>query len=392
MDFVFSPEDEAFRREVREFYQRELPPDWYGGYDERDTQIAFIKGVRKKLAHRGWLTMSWPRQYGGQEAPITRQLVFADESAYYRFTAREAGVTYLGPAIMRHGTEEQKQRFLGPISRAEVDFHQGFSEPDAGSDLAGLKTRAWRDGDDFIIQGQKVWGGHINVSQYSFLLARTDPNVPKHKGISFFVIPAKTPGIKYEEFENLAGGTQNLVYYDSCRVPARECLIGEENQGWYIATTVLNNERTAIEHAASGQRFLEELVQWWREQGPHPPQAGPSQTIRHRLAEIAIEIAVTRMLAYRIGWLQSIGQSPTFEASQVKIFGSEMTQRFAHVAGAMLGLYAQIDRKTAVARHVHVSGRVEHLIRQQPMFSLVGGANEIQRNLIAGRGLGLPRA
>ncbi len=392
MDFVFSPEDEAFRKEVKAFYEGVLPKDWYGGYDERDTVHSFIKDVRKKLAQKGWLTMSWPKQYGGQEAPITRQLVFADESAYHRFQARDAGVTYLGPAIMKHGTEEQKQRFLGPISRAEVDFHQGFSEPDAGSDLAGLKTRAKRDGDFYVIEGTKIWGGHINVSNYSFLLARTDPNAPKHKGISFFVIPADSKGIRYEEFGNLAGGKQNIVYYDQCRVLARECLIGEENQGWYIATTVLNNERTAIEHAAAGKRFLEELVAWWRQQGRHERADGPNEAVKHRLAQIAIDLEVTKMLAYRIGWLQSIGQTPTFEASQVKIFGSEMTQRFAHVAGAMLGLYAQIDRQTAKRPYVYVSGRVEHLMRQQFMFSIVGGANEIQRGIIANRGLGLPRA
>ena len=389
MHIAFSKEDETFRQEVRDFYQQELPGEWYGGYDERDTMVKFITDVRKKLARKGWLTMAWPKEYGGQEAPITRQLIFAEESAYFRFTARDSGVGYLGPAIMRHGTDEQKERFLGPISRAEIAFHQGFSEPDAGSDLAGLTTRAERDGDEFIINGQKIWGGHIDVSDYSFLLARSDQNAPKHKGISFFVIPADTQGIKFEEFGNLAGGKQNVVYYDNCRVPARECLIGEENQGWYIATTVLNHERTVIEHAASGMRLMEDLVRLWRDRGLHEGSDGP---VRHALAEVAIEIEVCKMLAYRIGWLQSIGEAPSFEASQVKIFGSEMTQRFAHVAGRALGLYAQIDRFTENKHHVLADGRVEHMIRQQPMFSLVGGANEIQRNIIATRGLGLPRS
>ena len=392
MRFAFTAEDEAFRGEVIDFYKSELSPEWYGGYDERDTMHEYIKGVRQKLARRGWLTMAWPKEYGGQAAPISRQLIFAEESAYHRFNARDAGVGYLGPAIMRHGTEEQKQRFLGPISRAEISFHQGFSEPDAGSDLASLTTKATRDGDDFVINGQKVWGGHLNVCDYSFLLARSDPDAPKHKGISFLVIPSDTPGLKYEEFENLAGGTQNVVYYDNCRVPVQECLIGEENQGWYIATTVLNNERTVIEHAATGKRLLEELADLWRQQGRREASDGPTAAVRHRLAEAAIEIEVCRMLAYRIGWLQSIGETPSFEASEVKIFGSEMTQRFAHIAGQMLGLYAQLDRQSRPQRYVQVEGRVEALIRQNPMFSLVGGANEIQRNIIATRGLGLPRA
>ncbi len=391
MEFVFSADDEAFRKEVKDFYNSELPRDWYGGYDEMDTHHEFIRTVRRKLAARGWLTMSWPKEYGGQDAPQSRQLIFAEESAYYRFHARDAGVGYLGPAIMRHGTEEQKRRLLGPISKAEIEFHQGFSEPNAGSDLAGLTTRAWRDGDDFVIEGQKVWGGHVNIAEYSFLLARTNPDVPKHKGISMFVIPAKTPGLKYEVFGNLAGGRQNLVYYDKCRAPARESLIGEQDQGWYIATTLLNHERTVVEHAASGRRFLEEIVQFWHEKGRQNRNDAPNQVVRHKLAQVAIEIEVCRTLAYRIGWLQSKGEQPTFEASEVKIFGSEMTQRFAHVVGTMLGLYAQVDRTTTQREYVFLSGRGEHLIRQQPMFSLIGGANEIQRNLIAGRGLGLPR-
>ncbi|MBI3743015.1 MAG: acyl-CoA dehydrogenase family protein [Chloroflexi bacterium] len=391
MDFVFSPQDEAFRAEVRDFYRKELPATWYGGYDERDTLIQFIKGVRKKLATKGWLTMAWPKEYGGSDAPVTQQLVFAEESAYWRFNARDAGIGYLGPAIMKHGTEEQKQRFLGPIARAEISFHQGFSEPNAGSDLAGLTTRAQRDGDFFTVNGQKIWGGHLDVYEYSFFLARTNPDVPKHKGISFFVIPSSTKGLKYEKFGNLAGGEQMIVYYDNCRVPARESLIGEENQGWYIATTVLNHERTVIEHAASGIRMLEELVALWKQQNRGRRLDGPNLAVKHKLAQAAIELEVCRMLAYRIGWLQQIGQSPTFEASQVKIFGSEMTQRFSHIAGNMLGLYAQMDRK-GDRRHLFLDGRVEHLIRQQIMFSIVGGANEIQRNVIAGRGLGLPRA
>ena len=286
--------------------------------------------------------------------PNHRQLIFAEESAYYRFSARDQGVGFLGPAIWMHGTEEQKERFLGPISRADVAFHQGFSEPDAGSDLAGLRTQARRDGDDFVI-------------------------------------PADTPGIRYEEFGNLAGGMQNVVYYDNCRVNARDCLIGEENQGWYIATTVLNHERTVVEHAPTAKRQIEDLIKVWLDFGwsaADPVRAN----VRHRLAQMAIEAEVCLMLAYRIGWLQSVGHQPTYEASQVKIFGSEMTQRMAHTAGAMLGLYAQIERHTAKRGYVLADGRVEHLIRMQLMYSLIGGANEIQRNVIAGRGLGLPRS
>ncbi len=392
MRFVFSPQDEAFRKEVKDFYKKELPAGWYGGYDERDEQHHFIESVRKKLAAKKWLTMSWPKEYGGSEAPVSAQLVFAEESAYYRFYARDAGVGYLGPAIMRHGTPEQKGRFLGPIARAEINFHQGFSEPDAGSDLAGLKTKATRDGDDFVINGAKIWGGHLHLADYSFLLARSDPSAPKHQGVTFFIIPAKTPGIRYEEFGNLGGGNQNIVYYDNCRVNAKDCVIGEVNQGWYLATTLLNHERVVIEHAATNQRLLEEIVAYWKAQGYHNRHDPQTEVLRHKLADMAVQIETCRMMAYRIGWLQSIGQAPTFEASEVKIFGSELTQRFAQVAVQVLSLYGQVERHTSQKKYVRVDGRTEHNYRQQLMFSIVGGANEIQRGLIANRGLGLPRA
>ena len=391
MDFSFPPEDEAFRQEVRAFYQQELPPDWFGRERDPETE-EFTKSVRRKLAAKRWLAMAWPKEYGGMDAPITRQLVFAEESAYHRFLAREAGVGFLGPAIIHHGTEEQKKRFLVPIAGGEVDLHQGFSEPDAGSDLAGLKTRADRDGDDYVINGQKIWGGHLDRAQYSFLLARTDQNVPKHKGISLLVIPANTPGLRYEEFENLAGYTQNVAYYDNCRVPIKECLIGEENQGWYIGTTVLNHERTVVEHAATGRRFLEDLVAFWKEGGRKRFSEAENRVMRHKLAQVAVEIEVCRMLSYRIGWLQGTGHAPTYEASQVKIFGSEMTQRFAHVASQLLGLYSQINREDSHPHYRPVNGRAEHAIRDQIRFSIIGGANEIQRNIIAARGLGLPRS
>ena len=389
---VFSPEDEAFRQEVRAFYEQELPSNWRGGLSDESAETAEMTGrIRQKSAAKGWLTMAWPKEYGGQEAPLTRQLIFSEESAFYRVNARDAGTGYLGIALMRHGTEEQKQRFLGPISRAEVSFHQGFSEPDAGSDLTGLKTRAWRDGDDYIISGQKMWGGHLEEAQYSFLLARTDEEAPKHKGISFFIIPTDTPGLKADTFENMSGGHQQVVYYDNCRVNATESIIGEENQGWYIAATALNHERAFVEHASTGTRLLRELVALWKAQGRDKMSDSRTRILRRKLARVATEIEVCRILNYRFVWLYGEGKDPSYEASQVKIFGSEMTQRFTHVAGEVLGLFAQIRSDTDNQAYVPLGGRVEHQIRYQPAYTLIGGTSEVQRNIIATRGLGLPR-
>lgn len=392
MDFSFSAEDEAFRDEVHDFYQKELPPEWYGAYNERDEFHEFNQRIRKELARRKWLTMSWPVEYGGLAAPITRQLIFAEESSYARFNARDQGVGYLGPAIIYHGTEEQKKRFLPRIAAADMELHQGFSEPDAGSDLAGLTTRADRDGDFYVINGQKIWGGHMRTAEYSFLLARTDQDAPKHKGISLLIIPADTPGLRFEEFENLAGGYQNIVYYDNCRVPVQECLIGEENGGWYIGTTVLNHERVVVEYAATGKRFLEEIIAWWQDKEHRGFSDAWKQVMRHKMAQIAVELQVCTMLSYRVGWLQGMAANPSYEASETKIFGSELTQRFAHAASSLLGLYSQIDRRESNPAYKPVRGRAELAMREQIRYSLIGGANEIQRNVIAARGLGLPRS
>jgi len=389
---TFSPADEAFRGELQEFYRQELPEDWFGmpGHEsERAAEIT--QDIRVKLAKKGWLTMAWPVEYGGEAAPITKQLVFSEESAYHRITVRESGVGYLGPAIMQHGTEEQKQRFLGPIARAEIKFHQGFSEPDHGSDLAGLTTKAWRDGDDFIISGQKIWGGHLEEAQYSFLLARTDPGAAKHKGISFFVIPSDTEGLRAETFGNLGGGKQQIVHYDNCRVNAAQSLIGQENQGWYIATTVLNHERAFVEYAAMATRMLEEINALWNERGLEKSRNPIVKVLRSKLAEFAIEVQVCRLLQYRFVWLYDTGVNPSFEASQFKIFGSEMTQRLMHMAMQVLGLFGQVERETAKAEYVPLGGTVPQGLRYSVCYSIIGGTNQIQRNVIATRGLGLPR-
>ena len=393
MRFEFSPADEAFRAELSSFYDGVFPDGWGEDPDWRDRPEAkeLVRRVRRELGERRWLCMAWPERYGGMDAPISRQMVFSEETARRRFYARDQGATFLGPAILEKGTEEQKDRFLLPIARAEVTFHQGFSEPNAGSDLTGLQTRAERDGDWYVINGQKIWGGEIDTADYSFLLARSDPNAPKHQGISFFVIPAKTPGIRFDKFENLGGHVQNIVYYDDVRVPARESLIGEENQGWYVATAALNLERTMIEHAANGKLMLEDIVALMRHGRLGALSASALALTRHKLARIAIESEVARMLSFRIGWLQSQGEDISYAASQIKVFGSEMAQRHAHLGAEVLGLHAQVPA-AAAARHLSAGGRVEQALRLTIGHTLAGGTSEIQRNIIATRGLGLPRA
>ena len=266
MDFSFSAEDEGFRRELGEFLRRELPPDWEGGGrwpEEADWEVTCE--MRKKLAQRGWLTMHWPREYGGQGATPIRSTIFNEEMSYNRAPGRDIfGVRMLAPTLMIYGTEAQKRAFLPPIARGEVQWCQGYSEPGSGSDLASLQTKAVSDGDDYLIDGSKIWTTLAHRADWIMLLARTDPDAPKHKGISFMLVDMRSPGVSVQPVYNMTGGHDfNEVLFDNVRVP-KSNLVGEENQGWYVAVTLLDFERSGIDYSATSRRLLGDLVDFVR--------------------------------------------------------------------------------------------------------------------------------
>ncbi|MEE8443146.1 MAG: acyl-CoA dehydrogenase family protein, partial [Dehalococcoidia bacterium] len=264
MDFHFPPEYEGFRNEIREFARQELPADW--GEEELDNGGSeAVKAIRKKLAAKGWLTLPWPKEYGGMGAPHLQQMVFNEETAYNRVPATDNAITMLGPILMLEGNEEQKSSFLPPIANAEVRWAQGYSEPGSGSDLASVQTRAVEDGDDYIINGSKIWTSFAHYSDWIFMLARTDPDAPKHRGISFFLADMKTPGLTVRPIINMAGiHGFNEVFFDNVRVPKRN-LVGELNRGWYVGARLLDFERSGIGRSAGARRTLEELVKFAKE-------------------------------------------------------------------------------------------------------------------------------
>ncbi|MCE7927783.1 MAG: acyl-CoA dehydrogenase [Chloroflexi bacterium CFX7] len=387
MDFRFAPEEAAFRAEVREFLAAELPVDWEG-WEALETPPRehedFAQNFRRRLVEKGWFGMAWPREHGGQSASIMRQVVFSEEMSYHRApTGFSMGLAWVGPALMLFGTPEQKQRYLAPIVRDEEEWCTLYSEPGAGSDLAALQTRAERDGDEFVINGQKIWtsGGHR--ARLGWLAARTDPAAPKHKGISMFVVEMDRPGITVRPLVNMAKMHEfNEVFFDNVRIPAAN-LVGEENRGWYQLVVALDFERTSVAETAGYRRLIDDLAAYTRQHRDRVPHSR-----RLQLVERLIEVEAATALAYRVGWLQSQGKVPNYEASLVKTFGAELGQRVALTGVNLLGMGGQLERGV---RRAPLFGRVARLYAFYVSSTIAGGTSEVNRSVIATRGLGLPR-
>ena len=390
MEFQFSPEDEAFRQEVRAFIQRELPSEWEGGGrypDEDDWELTLQ--LRKKMADNGWLTMHWPLEYGGQDATPVRSAVFSEELTYHRTPGRDIfGVRMMGATLMIHGTEEQRQTHLPPVARGEIQWCQGYSEPESGSDLASLSTRAVIDGDDFVITGTKIWTSMAHRADWIMLLARTDPDAPKHRGISFILVDMKTPGIQVRPIVNMAGRQEfNEIVFDNVRVP-RHNVVGEENRGWYVAVTLLDFERSGIEYSATSRRLLDETREYAGETLRNGQPLIDIPWVRNLLADRYIECEVARLMAYNVAYMQGQGLVPNKEASMSKVFGSETVQRVTAAGLDILGMYGVLGRDEKWAP---LKGRIQENWMSAFSGTIAAGTSEIQRNIIAGRGLGLPR-
>ena len=391
MDFRFTPEEEAFRGQLVTFLKESLPPDWTGSeYSaEGDEDWEFTLEMRKKLAQKGWLAMHWPREYGGMDASIMTQVIFNEEMSYYRAPGIDIfGVKMMGSTLLIHGTEEQKGTFLPPVARGQVQWCQGYSEPESGSDLASLQTRAVADGDDFIINGTKIWSSSAHHADWMILLARTDPDAPKHRGISFFLMDMKTPGITIQPIVNMAGvHSFNQEFFDNVRVPKAN-MVGELNRGWYIGATLLDFERSGVGYSAGGRRTLKELIQLAKETTRNGHPLAENTAVRNRLADLAVEVEVSRMLSYHIAWMQSQGLVPNKEASTGKLFGTELQQRLVAAGMDLLGLYGQL---APGSKWAPLKGRLMRSYLSSFSATLAAGTSEIQRNIIATRGLGLPR-
>jgi len=390
MDFRDTPEDAAFRAEVREFLTRELPADLHA---DDDTVLGVGVGENprdrewlQKLAKRGWVAPAWPKGYGGAGMTVMQQFVFNEEMARARAPRPNfLAIGLAGPTIIVHGTEEQKREHLSGILSGETFWCQGFSEPGAGSDLASLQTRAVADGDDFIINGQKIWTSGAHRAQRMMLLARTDTEQPKHKGISYFLLDMKLPGITVRPLTNMADTPSfNEVFFDNVRVPKKD-LLGELNRGWYVATTTLDFERSGIISGAGLQRLVYDIIAYAQQ---HRRRDAGWESVRHELADRAIETEIAIVLSYRVVTMQAKGLIPNQEASINKLYASELAQRIARTGVKVASLYGQLRAGSPRAAD---NGRMDAIYRICIGSTLAGGTSEIQRGVIAQRGLGLPR-
>jgi alkylation response protein AidB-like acyl-CoA dehydrogenase len=397
MDFRDKPEEQSFRSEVRDFLKSELPDRFrgmgmYGEGGRGDVRSRFEEMAewRKKLATKGWIAPAWPKEYGGAGFSVMQQFIMNEEFAEARAPqVGGMGTSMIGPTLIIHGSEDQKQEHLGRILSGEVQWCQGFSEPGSGSDLASLQTRAVRDGDDFVINGQKIWTSGAQYAHWMFMLARTDPDAPKHKGISYLLVDMKSPGVTVRPLVNMGGQAFfSEVFFDNVRVPAKN-LVGEENRGWYIGTTTLDFERSSIGSAVGQRQQVESLIRFateHREDGASTLDHSPA--LRFELADRLLETTVAKMLSYRVVSLQAKGLVPNYEASMTKLFSSELGQRIARTSMKAAGLYGQL--RTESERAVS-GGRYAGSYIQTVASTIAGGTSEVQRNIIAQRGLGLPR-
>ena len=393
MDFRFTPEEEKFREEVRDFIEDECPEDLRGGGVSIFEQAGNLFAWRAKLAKKKWVAPAWPKEYGGAGMSIMEQFIYNLETARMRAPSPlyigGLGVAVIGPTIIHYGSEEQKSEFIPRILSGEHMWCQGFSEPGSGSDLASLQTRAVRDGDDYVINGQKIWTTLAHMSQYMLLLARTDPDVPKHKGLSYFIVPMNSPGVTVRPLMNMAGTHEfNEVFFDNVRIPAQN-LVGEENRGWYQAVTTLDIERSNIGSAVGQQQAVEDLIRFAREnQSDGVVRIKSDPALRTELAERYLETEVAMSLSSRVVSMQAKGMIPNYEASAVKLYSMELNQRIANTGVRLMGLYGPLTRGS---KRAPMKGRMSYSYIRNVANTIEGGTSEVQRNIVATRGLGLPK-
>ena len=382
MDLSFSPEEEAFRQRLRRWL--ESNPAEPAGDDSLEEEVRALRVWQRRLHEGGWIGLHWPREYGGGGATIVENFVFAEELARARAPELigRIALNLVGPTLIAHGSEAQKRRYLPKILPAEELWCQLFSEPNAGSDLASATTRAVADGDGFVVTGQKVWTSYAQVADYGILLARTDPDAPKHKGLSFLIVDMKSPGIDIQPLRQMTGSAEfNEVFFDSVRVP-RDNLVGKPGDGWRIANTTLTHERgTNARQMVIHRQLLDDLLSLARS------RAGGS--FRQDVAQTFIEVEIMRLQNYRTLTRLRRGGEPGAEGSIAKLFWSEMSQRLHDVAFGLLGAQSQLVKGSPYAV---ADGRWQRSLLYYRAGTIFAGTSEIQRNIIAQRVLGLPRS
>jgi alkylation response protein AidB-like acyl-CoA dehydrogenase len=389
MDLTLTAEEQAFRDEVTSWLEENHPgPE----PDDLEQVIPFRIEWQKKLFEGGWAGISWPKEYGGRGSTLVEQAIFY-EVATRMHSPRPANILGLamgGPVVIAHGTEEQKERFLEPILTAEEIWCQGFSEPESGSDLASLKTKAVREGDEWVVTGQKVWTSLAQYSKWCMLVARTDPDAPKHKGLTYFIMDVEQEGVEVRPLVQITGSPEfNEIFMEGARIPD-ENVIGGVGNGWNVAITTLMNERAGLAFGAVAeiQMGLDRLAELARETPLNGGTAAEDLSIRQRIAQLKIEAETMRLNAYR-GLTTTMKHGiPGPEGSLGKWQWAEINQDLTELALEIEGAYAPL---VAGAEHAVANGRWQHDFLRARANSIEGGTTEILKNIVAERILGLPK-
>jgi alkylation response protein AidB-like acyl-CoA dehydrogenase len=383
MYLELTPAQRELQRSLRAYF-RELVAEVEGSDSDEPTYTRYIR----RMGGDGWLGLGWPVEYGGQARGPIDQMIFVEESHWAGVPLPLLTLNSVGPTLMALGTSQQKQRILPGILRGEVHFSIGYTEPSAGTDLASLRTRAVRDGDEYVINGQKIFTSAILYADYVWLAARTDPDAPKHKGLSVFIVPVDTPGFHWVPLPTIVGDITSSTFYEDVRVPA-ENLVGGENQGWKLITNQLNHERVAICPASGLLRSLAEVRQWAL---GHRLADGRTvmdhEWVQISLARVHAKVEVLKLLNWKVAWAADKGLNPA-DASATKVYGTELA---LEVYRLLLDVVGQAGYLVEGSPGAVLRGRLEEQARGQTIFTFGGGTNEVQRDIIAMIGLGIPRA
>ena len=383
MRIDYTPEQRALAAELREYFAELMTPERRESLragDEYGDGVAY-KEIVRQLGKDGWLALGWPAEYGGQGRPMLDQLIFTDEAAVAGVPVPFLTVNTVGPTIMRYGTDEQKAFYLPKIAAGELHFSIGYSEPEAGTDLASLRTRAVRDGDEYVVTGQKMWTSLIEYADYVWLAVRTDPDAKKHRGLSMLIVPTSAPGFSWTKVRTVAGAGTSATYYDGVRVPV-SARVAEENAGWPLITNQLNHERVALTSSAPVRKALADVLAWAKETG-----AIDQEWVRVHLARVHAGAEYLKLRNWRIAWAAAASELGPADASATKVYGTEFAIEAYRLLMEVLGAAAVVRDGSPGAL---LAGRIERLHRSALILTFGGGTNEIQRDMIAATALGLP--
>jgi alkylation response protein AidB-like acyl-CoA dehydrogenase len=390
----YTPEQEKLRDELRAYFAELMTPDVREGLSSNDGRGEYggpdgpYRDVVRQMGKDGWLGIGWPKEYGGQARTMLEQLIFTDEANIAGAPVPFLTLNTVGPTIMEYGTDEQKAFFLPKILAGELHFSIGYSEPDAGTDLARLTTKAVKDGDEYVINGQKMWTSLIQHADYVWLAVRTDPDAPRHKGLSVLTVPTTAKGFSFTPVRTVTGQTTSQTFYEDVRVPT-SALVGEENRGWRLITGQLNRERVALCSAAGIQHSLAQVVEWAKETPtPGGGRVIDQQWVQANLGRVHAKVEFLKLINWKIAWGVGQGLNPA-DASATKVFGTEFATEAYRLLMECLGDDAYVDGDSPGAV---LKGRLERMYRSALILTFGGGTNEIQRDIIAMVGLGMPRA